>query len=75
MMSGCVDHIGPSVPRPPRRYEVVARGGGWSICINGACTRPFRSRWGAERIAATLQRQADALCGKLRARKGTSRPI
>ncbi|WP_271084569.1 hypothetical protein [Brevundimonas sp. NIBR11] len=42
-------------------YAVVARAGGWSIVLNGACTRPFRSRSAANRIARTLQRQADAL--------------
>ena len=64
MMSGCVDT--PSKARTPgaRCYAVIARAGGWSISINGACTRPFRSRRAAERIARTLQRQADALADK-----------
>jgi hypothetical protein len=66
MMSGYVDHLTRSAPSKPRRYTVVPRAGGWSISLNGVCTRPFRSRWGAERIAATLQRQADALAGKTR---------
>ena len=61
MMSGCVDHPMRSTAPRPRLYEVIARAGGWSISLNGACTRPFRSRRAAERIAKTLQRQADAL--------------
>lgn len=67
MMSGYIEHVSHSAPSTPRRYEVVARDGGWSISLNGVCTRPFRSRRGAERIAATLQRQADALCGRSQA--------
>lgn len=63
-MSGYTDHLIRSTPSGRRRYEVVARDGGWSISLNGVCTRPFRSRKGAEQIAATLQRQADALCGR-----------
>lgn len=62
MMAGCVDEPRHDLtPKSPRRYEVIARAGGWSISLNGACTRPFRSRRAAERIAKTLQRQADAL--------------
>ena len=61
MMSGCVDYPVRSSGPKPRIYEVIARAGGWSISLNGACTRPFRSRRAAERIARTLQRQADAL--------------
>lgn len=61
MMSGCGDHSVHFASRAPRRYDVVARAGGWSISVNGVCTRPFRSRRAAERIARTLQRQADAL--------------
>lgn len=61
MMSGCVDHPVRSAAPRPRFYEVIARAGGWSISLNGACTRPFRSRRAAARIAKTLQRQADAL--------------
>jgi hypothetical protein len=61
MMSGCVDHPVTHRPPKPRLYEVIARGGGWSISLNGACTRPFRSRRAAERIARMLQRQANAL--------------
>lgn len=62
MMSGYVEvpRVPPS-PRLPRQYQVIARAGGWSISLNGACTRPFRSRRAAERIAKTLQRQADEL--------------
>jgi len=63
MMSGCVHPLRFASPKP-RLYEVVARAGGWSISLNGACTRPFRSRRAAERIAKTLQRQADALTDK-----------
>ena len=51
MMSGCVDHPLRFASPKPRLYEVVARAGGWSISPNGACTRPFRSRRAAERIA------------------------
>lgn len=63
MMSGCVDYPVRRATPKPRCYEVVAQGGGWSISLNGACTRPFRSRRAAERIAKMLQRQADALAG------------
>ncbi|HEX8471075.1 MAG TPA: hypothetical protein VF633_08185 [Brevundimonas sp.] len=62
MMSGSISGTAPH-PVMPRHYEVVARAGGWSIVLNGACTRPFRSRRAAERIARTLQKQADALHG------------
>lgn len=61
MMSGCVDASSHIRKLYARHYEVIARAGGWSISVNGACTRPFRSRRAAERIAKTLQRQADAL--------------
>lgn len=47
-----------------RRYTVVPRAGGWSVSVNGACTRPFMNRQAAEKIAATLQRQADRLRGR-----------
>jgi len=61
MMTGCVDHpVARSAPKP-KVYSVIARAGGWSIRLNGACTRPFRTRSAANRIARTLQRQADAL--------------
>ena len=60
MMSGVIFETRPH-PVAPRHYEVVARAGGWSIVLNGACTRPFRSRRAAERIARSLQKQADAL--------------
>lgn len=62
MMSGSISETAPH-PVGARHYEVVARAGGWSIVLNGACTRPFRSRRAAERIARTLQKQADALHG------------
>ena len=65
MMSGVISATTPH-PVPARRYDVVARAGGWSIVLNGACTRPFRSRRAAERIARTLQKQADALNGLTR---------
>ena len=47
-----------------RHYAVVPRAEGWSVSVNGACTRPFPDRGAAERIAATLQRQADVLRGR-----------
>jgi hypothetical protein len=62
MMSGVISETRPRVVAP-RHYDVVARAGGWSIVLNGACTRPFRSRRAAERIAKSLQKQADALNG------------
>ena len=65
MMSGSISASAPH-PVPARHYEVVARAGGWSIVLNGACTRPFRSRRAAERIARTLQKQADTLNGRTR---------
>ena len=59
MMAGyCSDRHSPAADGS-RRYTVVPRPGGWSVSVNGACTRPF-----AKRIAATLQRQADALRGR-----------
>lgn len=61
MMSGYVDRPCSAPTHCARHYEVIARAGGWSISLNGACTRPFRTRRAAERIAKTLQRQADAL--------------
>lgn len=64
MMSGCVDGRSALEVPKPRLYQVVARGCGWAISVNGACTRPFRSKLAAERIAKTLQRQADALRGR-----------
>jgi hypothetical protein len=65
MMSGVITGTAPRVTAL-RHYEVVARAGGWSIVLNGACTRPFRSRRAAERIAKSLQKQADALNGLTR---------
>jgi hypothetical protein len=62
MMSGVISETRPRAVKP-RHYEVVARAGGWSVMLNGACTRPFRSRRAAERIARSLQKQADALNG------------
>ena len=63
MMSGVISETRPHRVGP-RHYEVVARAGGWSVVLNGACTRPFRSRRAAERIAKSLQKQADALNGE-----------
>jgi len=60
MMSGVISETRPRAVKP-RHYEVIARAGGWSVVLNGACTRPFRSRRAAERIARSLQKQADAL--------------
>ena len=60
MMSGVISETRPRTVAP-RHYEVIARAGGWSVVLNGACTRPFRSRRAAERIARSLQKQADAL--------------
>lgn len=60
MMSGVISETRPH-RIAPRHYEVIARAGGWSVVLNGACTRPFRSRRAAERIARSLQKQADAL--------------
>jgi hypothetical protein len=60
MMSGVISETRPH-RLTPRHYEVIARAGGWSVVLNGACTRPFRSRRAAERIAKSLQKQADAL--------------
>ena len=61
MMSGYLDarHAAPAAC--PRRYCIVRRGDGWSISVGKAVTRPFRDRAAAERIARTLQRQADGL--------------
>lgn len=67
MMSGYIDEPAQSHGvRPLRQYRVIARAGGWSVSLNGACTRPFRCRRAAERIAKTLQRQADGLAHKPR---------
>lgn len=66
MMAGyCSDRHSPVVAHR-RRYTVVPRAEGWSIAVNGALTRPFPNRTSAQRIAATLQRQADALAGTRR---------
>ncbi len=62
MMSGYIPHPHGATVAPPRRYAVVAREGGWSVSLNGACTRPFADRGAAERIARQLQRQAEGLC-------------
>ena len=61
MMTGCVDYPVARRASKPKVYSVIARAGGFSIVLNGACTRPFRTRSAASRIARTLQRQADAL--------------
>jgi len=63
MMTGyCSDRHSPT--RAARQYSVVPRAEGWSVAVNGACTRPFPDKGAAERIAATLQRQADVLRGR-----------
>lgn len=61
MMSGYLPYAHAEAGRTPRKYEVVARSGGWSVSLNGACTRPFADRNAAERIALHLQSQADGL--------------
>lgn len=64
MMAGyCSSRHSPAT-ETRRRYTVVPNAGGWSVSVNGACTRPFADRQAAERIAATLQRQADRLGGR-----------
>lgn len=60
MMQGHLEG-GAADPAPPRRYRVVARAMGWAVAINGAATRPLPDRAGAERLAASLQAQADRL--------------
>lgn len=61
MMSGySFDRCGAAASWP-RRYAVIPRAGGWSVSLNGACTRPFADKDAAERIAAQLQRQRDRL--------------
>ena len=61
MMSGYIDGSDITPRQVSRSYEVVAHGGGWSVSLNGACTRPFSDRDAAERIARRLQTQADTL--------------
>jgi len=73
MMTGYGDRCRRSEPPQARRYEVVAHGGGWSVSINGACTRPFADRDAAEGIARQLQRQADALSHAREAPASTDR--
>jgi hypothetical protein len=66
MMAGyCSDRHSPAVDHR-RRYTVVPRAAGWSIAVNGALTFPFPDKTAAQRIAASLQRQADALAGSRR---------
>ncbi|RZJ01184.1 MAG: hypothetical protein EON90_04450 [Brevundimonas sp.] len=68
MMQGyCSDRHSPAVDHR-RRYTVVPRADGWSVAVNGALTLPFPKKSSAQRIAATLQRQADALAGSRRKR-------
>lgn len=62
MMSGFVDgHT--ATPASPRRYRVVAVIDGWCVTLGEARTFPFKLRQQAERVATTLQKQADALRG------------
>lgn len=61
MMTGYLPHAVGDSRRAPRRYEILPRAGGWSISLNGACTRPFADRAAAERIARQLQKQANGL--------------
>lgn len=61
MMAGYCSSRHSATIEGARRYTVVPRGDGWSVSVNGACTRPFADKIAAERIAATLQRQADTL--------------
>lgn len=70
MMSGYVGGADVTPRRASRSYEVVARDGGWSISLNGACTRPLPERGAAERIALHLQAQADALNHRGKATRG-----
>lgn len=63
MMTGCIEGRSPARRPQPRLYVVIARAGGWSIALNGACTRPLATRSAAERIARLLQKQANALRG------------
>lgn len=66
MMTGYISDRHTGTDNRPRTYRVVERAGGWSIALNGACTRPFPDRAAALRIASALQRQADALRGRIR---------
>lgn len=63
MMTGYCSARHSPAAEGPRLYIVAPRANGWSVSVNGACTRPFADRTAAERIAATLQRQADRLAG------------
>lgn len=60
MMSGFVDGR-PATPVNPRKYRVVASIDGWRVTLGEARTFPFKHRHQAERVARTLQKQADAL--------------
>lgn len=61
MMSGYVEGRRAGAPRARRVYRVISRDRGWSIALGEACTRPFRDREAAARIARRLQSQADRL--------------
>lgn len=64
MMAGyCSGRHSPAV-EGRRRYVVVPRADGWCVSVNGAHTHPFPDRKAAERIATTLQQQADRLEGR-----------
>jgi hypothetical protein len=61
MMSGQTSDGSAFAACGPRRYAVIPRAGGWSVALRGICTRPFKSRQAAQRIARALQKQADGL--------------
>jgi hypothetical protein len=64
MMAGyCSGRHSPAV-EGRRRYTVAPCADGWSVFVNGACTRPFADRETAETLATALQRQADRLGGR-----------
>lgn len=73
MMNGYLPHACRSALVLPR-YEVIARNGGWSVSLNGACTRPFADRGAAERVAAQLQKQANGLHHAVRRNPRYGRP-
>lgn len=60
MMTGYIENRS-TRPISPRQYRVVASCDGWCVALGEARTTPFKLRKQAERIAATLQQQADAL--------------
>jgi len=62
-MSGYVDG-GPAPIVAGRRYEVLARGPGWCVAVNGCRTRALKDRKAAAALAQAFQRQADRLAGR-----------